>query len=219
MIKHSTLLPVLTYLSTFLCCKLPSLGLHWCNKLQHSLLPVIHTEIGRFGTWICTLSLTVKQKDMSEFVRGFGTPRIFMGMRSCFMSGGEVRKRGGGGTLGYKLCAFVSWGMQRRDWGSNEREVRDGGGEERKKKKPSAKPSSWTLNFTVVAAFLCLSFWCYLQSKGSKAWSVAWGSPKLLPCQPVIYAKVYAKREGVRQRYRQKKREREMQEGSSMECS
>ncbi len=61
-------------------------------------------------------------------------------------------------------------------------------------KKPSAKPSSWTLNFTVVAAFLCLSFWCYLQSKGSKAWSVAWGSPRLLAWQPVIYAKVYAKK-------------------------
>lgn len=26
---------------------------------------------------------------------------------------------------------------------------------------------------------------------------MAWGSPKLLACQPVIYAKVYAKRERV----------------------
>lgn len=34
---------------------------------------------------------------------------------------------------------------------------------------------------------------------------MAWGSPKLLACQPVIYAKVYAKREGVRQRERGRK--------------
>ena len=48
---------------------------------------------------------------------------------------------------------------------------------------------------------------------------MAWGSPKLLACQPVIYAKVYAKREGAsgaerereseRERRKQRERERE----------
>lgn len=95
-----------------------------------------------------------------------------------------------------------------RRWGIGGRERR------REEKKPSAKPSSWTLNFTVVAAFLCLSFWCYLQSKGSKAWSVAWGSPKLLACQPVIYAKVYAKRERAGQRERERGREQKKKRGS-----
>jgi len=44
----------------------------------------------------------------------------------------------------------------------------------------------------------CLSqpfFWCYLQSKRSKALSVVRGSPRLLAYQPVIYVKIPAKRE------------------------
>ena len=46
---------------------------------------------------------------------------------------------------------------------------------------------------------------------------MAWGSPKLLACQPVIYAKVYAKREGASgaegEREREREREREIERG------
>lgn len=160
---------------------------------------------GRAGRWNCTFYHTIKKKRLNLCVHHLYI-WVFMGRRSCFVPdrfcGGEVRgTKKQKNNLGYKLCVFVSWGMQRRDRGSSRRREGGEGGERgagrREEKKPSAKPSSWTLNFTVVAAFLCLSFWCYLQSKGSKAWSVAWGSPKLLACQPVIYAKVYAKRERV----------------------
>lgn len=48
---------------------------------------------------------------------------------------------------------------------------------------------------------------------------MAWGSPKLLACQPVIYAKVYAKRERGREREVGEQRVREWRRGKKQSVS